>query len=122
MSYLWLALGGGLGTVGRYALAGWVDGRFGAGPLGIFAVNVLGSFLIGFLGTVAEERFFIPVEVRRFLAIGVLGGFTTFSTLSYETMKLVQTGSFASAAANGLGSLAAGLVAAYVGIVLGRLV
>jgi CrcB protein len=64
----------------------------------------------------------VPVEVRRFLAIGVLGGFTTFSTLSYETLKLMQTGSFLAAAGNGLGSLAAGLVAAYFGFVLGRVV
>jgi CrcB protein len=122
MTYLWLALGGGAGTAARYAVSGWVDSRLGAGPLGIFVVNVLGSFLIGFLAALSEERFLVPLEVRRFLAIGVLGGFTTFSTLSYETLKLVQTGSLLSAAANGLGSLAAGLLAAYVGFALGRAV
>jgi fluoride exporter len=122
VTYLWLALGGGLGTAGRYALAGWVDGRLGPGPLGIFVVNILGSFLIGFLGALAEERFFLPLEVRRFLAIGVLGGFTTFSTLSYETLKLVQVGSFVTAAGNSVGSIVVGLAAAYLGFVLGRLI
>jgi CrcB protein len=106
----------------RYALSGWVDGRFGAGPLGIFVVNVLGSFLIGVLAGVSEERFLVPVEVRRFLAVGVLGGFTTFSTLSLETLKLMQLGSYLGAAANGLGSVAAGLLAAYLGYALGRVI
>lgn len=122
VSYLWLALGGALGTVTRYSVAGWVDDRFGPSAWGIFAVNVTGSFLLGFLAMLAEERFMLPADVRRFALVGFLGGYTTFSTLAYETMRMAQLGSFGSALANGLGSLAAGLVAAYVGMILGRLV
>ncbi|GAB4252555.1 MAG: fluoride efflux transporter CrcB [Thermoleophilia bacterium] len=121
MAYLWLAAGGALGAVGRYSLAGWVDDRFGAGIWGIFVVNVTGSFLLGLFATVAEERFLIPVELRRFVAVGFLGGYTTFSTLTFETMKMAQLGSFGWAFVNGAGSLAAGLAAAYLGMVVGRL-
>lgn len=121
MAYLWLGLGGALGTIARYSASGWVDGRFGAGAWGIFFVNITGSFLLGLFATLAEERFVVPVDVRRFLAVGFFGGYTTFSTLSFETMKMAQVGSFGAAATNGLGSLIVGLAAAYLGMVLGRL-
>jgi CrcB protein len=120
VTLLWLAAGGALGTLGRYAVSGWIDGRFGPGPLGIFVVNVTGAFLIGFFGTLAEDRFPIPPDLRHLVAVGVLGGYTTFSTLSYETMKLIETGDLAPAALNGLGSLLAGIVAVYLGMSAAR--
>lgn len=121
MTYLWLALGGALGTLGRYAVSGWVYDRFGPGPLGVFVVNVTGAFLIGLFLELADGRALLSPGLRQFLALGVLGGYTTFSTLSYETMKLLETGDVAAAALNGLGSLAAGLAAVYAGTVAGRL-
>jgi fluoride exporter len=117
-----VALGGALGTLGRYVVAGRVDERLGATPLGIFIVNISGAFMIGFFLTLAEGRFLISPDVRRFVATGILGGYTTFSTLSFETMKLLETGAYARGLANGLGSIVAGLAAVWVGMVLARLV
>jgi fluoride exporter len=118
--YLWLGVGGAIGTVARYALSGWIDARFGANPLGIFVVNITGAFLIGLVMAVTEDRFLIPAQARQFITIGLFGGFTTFSTLTYETMRLLETGSFATAMLNIVGSLMAGLVAVYAGMSLGR--
>lgn len=81
MTYLWLALGGALGTLGRYAVSGWVYDRLGPGPLGIFVVNVSGAFLIGLFLELADGRALISPGLRQFVALGVLGGYTTFSTL-----------------------------------------
>jgi CrcB protein len=120
MTWLWLALGGGIGTLGRYALAGAVAGRFGSGPLGIFAVNISGAFAIGFFLVVAGERGSISVDVQRFVATGLLGGYTTFSTLSLDTTRLLETGDYLGAAANGLGSLVAGVLAVWLGMTLAR--
>jgi CrcB protein len=121
VTWLWLALGGALGTLGRYAVSGWVVDRFGPSPVGIFVVNVTGAFFIGLFVTLADGRLLVPPHVRQFIAIGVLGGYTTFSALSYETMQLMETGDFGAAALNALGTLAAGLAAVYVGTVVGRL-
>jgi CrcB protein len=122
MVYVWLAAGGAIGTIGRYLVSGWVVARTGPSPWGTFAVNVIGAVIIGFFLTLAEGRFLIPPHVRVFIAVGILGGFTTFSTLSYETLQLARGGSLAGALLNGAGSLAAGLIAVYIGIVLARLV
>ena len=120
MTYLWLAVGGALGTLGRYALAGWIDGRLGRGPLGIFVVNVTGAFAIGFVGVLAEERALVSPEARRVVAVGLLGGYTTFSTLAYDTARLLEAGDPRGALANGAGTLLAGLVAVSAGIGLAR--
>jgi fluoride exporter len=117
----WIALGGALGSVGRYGLSWWVAQRLGPGPLGIFIVNITGAFLIGFFIAATESRFTLSLEARRFVAIGVLGGYTTFSTLMYETLVLIENGDLPRAAAHSLGSIAVGLVAVYLGMVLGRL-
>lgn len=122
MAYMWVALGGAIGAVSRYALSGWINVWFGPGPFAIFVINVSGSFLIGVFMAVSQDRFLISPDTRRFVAIGMLGGYTTFSTWMYETMQLVETGSYLRATANGLGSLIVGLVAVYAGMVVGRLV
>lgn len=121
MLYLWLALGGALGTIGRYMVADWVVNRFGPSPLGTFTVNIVGSFLIGFFLVFAEDRLFISSDVRRFVAIGCLGGFTTFSSFMFETMGLLETGSFPAALLNIGGSLLTGLVAVWLGMLLARM-
>jgi fluoride exporter len=121
MLLLWIAIGGAAGSLGRYGLTWWLAQRIGPGPLGIFAVNVSGAFLIGFLLIATEGRFALSLDARRFIAIGVLGGYTTFSTLMYETMMLIEAGDYVRAAANSLGSVAAGLIAVALGIGLARL-
>ncbi|HEU5423383.1 MAG TPA: fluoride efflux transporter CrcB [Nitrolancea sp.] len=122
MVYLWLALGGALGTISRYTVSGWVAARYPSFPWGTFTVNIAGALVIGFFLTLAEERFLIAPEARVFVATGFLGGFTTFSTFSWETMALLRDGAFAPALGNAAGSLLTGLFAVYLGIVLARLV
>jgi CrcB protein len=118
-----IAFAGALGAVGRYWLDGAVSRRTGGGfPWGTFAVNVTGSFLLGLLFTLLTERYRVDPWLRSGLTIGFLGAYTTFSTLSLETYRLLEDGAPGLAAANALGSLAAGLAALYVGVVLGRLV
>jgi CrcB protein len=118
-----IALAGALGALARYWLDGVVARRTGGGfPWGTFAVKVTGSFLLGLLFTLLTERYRVDAWVRSGLTIGFLGAYTTFSTLSLETYRLLEDGAVGLALANGLGTLAAGLGALYVGIVLGRVV
>ena len=120
VSYLWVALGGAMGAVSRYALAGWISGRFGAGPLGIFVVNVSGAFLIGFMMALTDERVSVSPDIRRFLTVGILGGYTTFSTWMFETHQLAEAGDITRAALNIVGSTLAGLLAVWIGVLAGR--
>jgi CrcB protein len=122
MGYLWVALGGAIGAISRYALSGWINAWLGPGPLAIFIVNISGSFLIGFVTAVTQDRFIISPEVRLLVTVGVLGAYTTFSTWMYETLQLIEVGDYPRAVANAVGSLVVGLVAVYLGTVAGRLV
>jgi fluoride exporter len=118
-----IALAGALGALARYWLDGVVSGRTGGGfPWGTFAINVTGSFLLGLVFTLLTERYRVDPWLRAALTIGFLGAYTTFSTLSLETYRLLEDGAVGLALANALGSLAAGLAALYVGVVLGRVV
>lgn len=115
-SWLWVALGGALGSLARWGLSGavqrWSGGAF---PWGTFAVNLLGSLLIGVVTALALERALVPVPARLFLVTGVLGGFTTFSALSYETFALLRDGQWLAATGYALGSLVAGVGATLAG-------
>lgn len=122
MIYAWLAVGGALGTISRYAVSGWVVNRYGPNPLGTFTVNIVGAFLIGLILVLSEGRFLIRSDLRIFLTTGFLGGFTTFSTFMFETMGLVEAGSLERAFLNAGGSLLAGLVAVWLGMTVARLV
>ncbi|MFO7286872.1 MAG: fluoride efflux transporter CrcB [Gammaproteobacteria bacterium] len=117
MSYLWVALGGALGSVGRYAVGRVVarvaDGGF---PFATLLVNVSGSMLIGVLaGLATAGRHSLPAAAEAFLLIGVLGGFTTFSSFSLETLLLVRAGEWTAAVVNVLGSVALCLLAVSLG-------
>ena len=91
MNALLVFLGGGIGATARYGLQGVVYRVAGtAFPYGTLAVNVLGSLLIGFLMALFEERFIVNPSLRLFLTIGILGGFTTFSSFSYETIAMLR--------------------------------
>src|SRR5437773_712562 len=89
-------------------------------PWATFVVNVSGSFLLGLVFTLLTERAALAPWVRASVSIGFLGAYTTFSTLSLESYRLLETRSYSLAAANVLGSAAAGLLALYGGVVLGR--
>lgn len=114
-------LGGGIGAVGRYWIGGIVHRFAGAGfPYGTMAANVGGCLVIGFLMSFFEERFLVSPALRVFLTIGVLGGFTTFSSFSYETIALLRDGGIASAFINIAVTLISCLTATWVGWVVGR--
>lgn len=121
--YLIVFLGGGLGAAARYWLSGFVyrflDPVF---PYGNLAVNVTGSFLIGILMTVFEERFAAGPMIKIFLAIGVLGGFTTFSSFSYETVALFRSGELLFAGLNIFLSVSLCLAGTYAGLLLGKFI
>ena len=118
-----IALAGSLGALARYGLEGVVGQHApGAFPWGTFAVNVSGSFALGLIFTLLTERFAVDPWLRSSLTIGFLGAYTTFSTFSLETYRLLADGARALAFANAVGSLAAGLVAVYLGVVAARAV
>jgi CrcB protein len=111
-----IALGGGGGAAARWLLAGavqrWSDSTF---PLGTLAVNLLGCLLIGILGAIFAGPHLVREEYRLALLVGLLGGFTTFSTFGWETFELINDGSWLRAAMNILLSNALGLAAVGLG-------
>ncbi|MBV8479675.1 MAG: fluoride efflux transporter CrcB [Actinobacteria bacterium] len=116
-----IALAGAIGALARYGLAGLVSRHVrGAFPWGTFVVNVSGTFALGFVITLTTERLSIAPWIRGAITVGFLGAYTTFSTFSFETYRLLDDRAFGVAAANMMGSLAAGLLAVYLGIVAGR--
>jgi CrcB protein len=123
MNIFLVFVGGGLGAAARYLLQGAVYRFTGAGfPYGTIVVNVLGCFLIGLLMSSMEERFLAAPPLRVFLTIGVLGGFTTFSSFSYETMALVREGDLLAGGLNIIASMVICLGATWLGLGLGRYV
>jgi fluoride exporter len=117
-----IAVAGAAGALARYGLEGVISRRATTFPWGTFVVNITGAFVLGLLFTVLTERVAVAPWLRSTLTIGFLGAYTTFSTLSLETFRLIEDGSFLLAALNGLGSLVVGLVAVYAGVVLGRVI
>jgi CrcB protein len=116
-----VAVASALGGLGRYGLDGFLSRRAPASfPWGTFAINVSGSFVLGIVFVVMTERFRPEPWVRSAITIGLLGAYTTFSTLSLETYRLAEDGAYGLAVANALGSLAAGFAAVYAGVVIGR--
>ncbi|HEY9777571.1 MAG TPA: fluoride efflux transporter CrcB [Planktothrix sp.] len=123
MSYLIVFLGAGLGGVFRYLMSPAVQQKTGwVFPIGTFSVNILGCFVIGLLGQLAESKGLLSGEVRLFLFVGILGGFTTFSSFGYETFQLMRDGEIMYAAANAVGQVVLGLVFVWLGWVVGRLI
>ena len=115
-----IGCGGFFGAILRYLVAGWVYSVSGGDfPLGTLLVNLIGSFLLGLVLGLADHLVLHP-QVMLFLTIGLLGAFTTFSTLSYESWALIEVGSYAKAVLNMAGSLLLGLVAVLLGLTLGR--
>jgi CrcB protein len=114
-------LGGAIGSGGRYLISLWLVERFGGGfPWGTLAVNVAGSFLIGLIATLTDEHRAIGPSARVFLVAGVLGGFTTFSSFSLETLRLFEEHGAGRAAINVVGNGALSLLAALAGVAAGR--
>lgn len=116
--YLLVALGGALGAALRYGLGAWLQGYSSGFPLSTLAINVSGSLLIGLVLRLSLEGALSP-EARLFLAVGVLGGYTTFSTFSYELLALAQGGEGGRAFLYAFLSLALGFGAVALGYALG---
>ena len=122
MPYLYLSLGGALGTLSRYFLGGWVQSRLGLGfPYGTFFVNFTGCFLIGLSATLAGERLHTSLALRNFFFVGFLGAYTTFSTYMFENFLFLEQGKILLALVNMIGSVMVGILALSAGVYLGRL-
>ena len=118
MSYLWIFIGGGLGSIARFAASGLVARLVGETfPWGTILVNVTGSFLIGFIATLTgtEGRWLVSPSAREFVMIGVLGGYTTFSSFSLETLTLARDGEWLHAGVNVVVSVILCLAAVWLG-------
>ena len=123
MTVVGIAVAGAFGALARYGLEGLVGDRTGGSfPWGTFVVNISGAFALGLLFTLLTERWTVDPTLRSALTIGFLGASTTFSTLSFESSRLLADGAVWLAAANLLGSCAAGLAAVYLGVVAGRVI
>jgi len=119
---LLIGAGGFAGAIARYLVSGWVYGLVGTRlPYGTLAVNVSGSLLLGLVAALGTGRLgVVTPELRALVAIGFLGAFTTFSTFSLESFRLLEEGSYLFAALNMAGNLVLCLVAVAAGIVLAR--
>jgi len=121
IAYLWVAIGGALGSVGRFWLSGLVANRFGETfPWGTIIVNITGCFVIGFFNalTGTDGRWLVSPAARTFFMIGVCGGYTTFSSFSLQTLNLAHDGEWLYAGANILYSVALCLAGVWLGHVL----
>jgi CrcB protein len=124
ITYLWVALGGALGSIARYwmtnAVAALTGSRF---PWGTIAINVVGSFIIGFVAflTTPVGRVSISFDIRAFILVGICGGYTTFSAFSLQTLELMRSGHWLEAGGNILLSVVACVLAVWAGYALGTL-
>jgi fluoride exporter len=120
---LWVCVGGFLGSGARYGLNGWVAHRFGETfPWGTLTVNVVGSFAVGVLYFACgpDSPVIVSATTRQFVLAGILGGFTTFSTFSIQTLNLLKDGELGAACGNAIGSVVLGLIAAFLGDAVAR--
>ena len=120
--YLMIALGGAMGAVARYQVAAAVQSRVPVGfPYGTFVVNVSGCLVMGFVTALLAERLVVHPNWRFLIPIGFIGAYTTFSTFEMETFLAVTERSWLIASANVIGSVIAGYVALWAGVIAARL-
>ena len=116
MILLWIAIGGALGAMARFGISGWVSERSSFSPLGTFVVNISGAFALGLFAGLGDAHFTYSTEVWRLVATGVLGSYTTFSTLFYETFSLIEQNAHRTALIYAVGSQALGVLAVVLGL------
>lgn len=120
--FLWICLGGAVGTGARYLLSGWLARTAGIGfPWGTLAVNVIGSFLLGLIMQIALGTDLLSPTLRLTLTTGVMGGFTTYSTFNYETLQYLQQNDWLMGFLNLSVTVIACLAAGSLGLVAGRM-
>ena len=118
-----VALGGGIGSVTRYLVGGWFANRMGPGfPYGTAVINITASFIIGLFLAFAQERAWLSPYWRLFVAVGFVGGYSTFSTFEYESVRLLQDGELLLGVIYLVGSVATGAFSAIAGIAVGSLI
>ena len=123
MIYLWVALGGAIGASGRFFVTSWVTRTVGHGfPWGTVSVNVIGSFLMGAIISLMALKMNVSNEIRSFLTIGLLGGFTTFSAFSLDFATLVDRKEILSALGYAAGSVSLSILAVFAGLYFVRTV
>jgi CrcB protein len=116
-----IGLGGALGAIARYLLAGQITQLAGSGfPWGIMTINVVGCFVMGVIAELGALSWNLSPEMRAFLTTGVLGGFTTFSAFALDTAVLTERGDFADGLAYVAGSVGGSIFALFAGLALGR--
>ena len=121
MNLLLIAIGGAVGSVARHLLSTLVLRMSGTlFPLGTFIVNLVGCVVFGVIAGAAQHRFELTPEARAFLFIGVLGGFTTFSSYAFESVALLRDGQFFAATVNIVGQVFAGLAGLWTAYLLTR--
>ena len=111
-----VGVGGGLGALARYYIAGWVQPAGAAFNWGIFVVNITGGLLMGMIVEAGALKLNLSPELRSFLTVGILGGYTTFSTFSLDSVLLLQRGEYAQAAFYVIGSVALSILALFAGL------
>jgi fluoride exporter len=123
VEYLVIGIGGILGANARYVVAVWAAQRFGVTfPYGTFIINISGAFVLGLFMAFLQDRAFIHANYRLFFATGFCGAYTTFSTLTYESLRLFQDGSFLLGFSNIVGSVVVGMFGVFLGFVVGRMI
>jgi CrcB protein len=118
MLYLAVALGGAIGSAGRFFLSGVIANAFGETfPLGTLVINITGSFVIGFFGTLTapDGRLLVSPTTRQFVMVGICGGYTTFSSFSLQTLNLMRDEEWLYAGANIVGSVVLCLIGVWLG-------
>jgi fluoride exporter len=118
LSYIWVGIGGAIGSIARFWISGWIGERYGQTfPFGTLVVNVTGSFVIGIFAALTdpEGRWLVSPSFRQFFMIGVCGGYTTFSSFSLQTLALAQDGEWFRAATNSFASFGFCLIAVWLG-------
>lgn len=117
----YVALGGALGSVGRFLLGPLVQRAFGASfPVGTLVINIFGSLLLGFIAGLAITDGLVSANARAFLAVGLCGGFTTFSAFSLETLSLAEGGQRGTALLYVVASVLLSVTATWIGMVVAR--
>ena len=118
---LLIGVAGLVGTLARYWLSGWADQRWGASfPIGTLAVNLIGCLAIGFLFHATEEKYLVDPVVRSAVLVGLLGGFTTFSSFAVQSFNLMRDGEVFLAGANILVSNVAWMILVWTGYTISR--
>ena len=116
--WLLVAAGGAIGALARYIISGWFQSGNSTFPVGTMSVNIIGSFLLGFIMYFSEYTGVFSDEIRIFITIGVLGGFTTMSTFSYESFRMLEQNEFIKLSVNIIGTVLLTLCGIYLGKIM----